>query len=143
MSLPVCSFSFFAWIPASFALAYGSISFMLLDHNVVAWSLSARFSLLLAWAGLFYAPACMTTREVASFLGLLVLSGFLLFDAIPSEWVRLAQCLYLCIASGLAFFLTFFRVDATELLNPSAKRLLMCFYGHMIFLFYLILPIGE
>lgn len=34
MKLPIRYFVFFAWIPTSLALAYGSISFMLLDPNI-------------------------------------------------------------------------------------------------------------
>lgn len=41
----------FLWIPISFALAYGSISFVLLESNIVSWTLSARLYLLIecAW----------------------------------------------------------------------------------------------
>ncbi|MBS5376810.1 hypothetical protein [Bilophila wadsworthia] len=55
MKLPIRYFVFFAWIPTSLALAYGSISFMLLDPNIPAWSFCARFSLLLGWAWLHLA----------------------------------------------------------------------------------------
>lgn len=140
MKLPVCSFSFFAWIPASFALAYGSISFMLLNPNVAAWSFSARLSLLLAWAWLLYVPAWVT-REVGTFVGLLVLSGiisyalcsFLLFHAIPSEWSRPTRCLSICLASWLAFSLAPFKDDPTET-HDRLGRSIMSFAGHMVFI---------
>ena len=67
MKLPTRYFVFFAWIPTSLALAYGSISFMLLDPNIPAWSFCARFSMLLGWAWLLYIPV-RVTEELACFL---------------------------------------------------------------------------
>ena len=92
MKLPIRYFVFFAWIPTSLALAYGSISFMLLDPNIPAWSFCARFSLLLGWAWLLYIPI-RVTGELTIFFVLLVLSGvisyavfsFLLFNAAPQS----------------------------------------------------------
>lgn len=51
MKLPQISLGLLAWIPISFALAYGSISFVLLESNIASWTLSARLYLLVdcAW----------------------------------------------------------------------------------------------
>ena len=76
MKLPTRYFVFFAWIPTSLSLAYGSISFMLLDPNIPAWSFCARFSMLLGWAWLLYIPV-RVTEELACFFGLLLLSGII------------------------------------------------------------------
>ena len=76
MKLPTRYFVFFAWIPTSLALAYGSISFMLLDPNIPEWSFCARFSMLLGWAWLLYIPV-RVTEELACFFGLLLLSGII------------------------------------------------------------------
>ena len=65
MKLP-SYFVFFAWIVTSLALAWGSISFMLLDPNIPAWSFCARFSMLLGWAWLLYIPV-RVTEELACF----------------------------------------------------------------------------
>ena len=75
MKLP-SYFVFFAWIVTSLALAWGSISFMLLDPNIPAWSFCARFSMLLGWAWLLYIPV-RVTEELACFFGLLLLSGII------------------------------------------------------------------
>ncbi|MCI6538625.1 MAG: hypothetical protein MR460_00565 [Bilophila wadsworthia] len=66
MKLPTRYFVFFAWIPTSLALAYGSISFMLLDPNIPEWSFCARFSMLLGWAWLLYISV-RVTEELACF----------------------------------------------------------------------------
>ena len=149
MKLPTRYFVFFAWIPTSLALAYGSISFMLLDPNIPAWLFSPRFSLLLGWAWLLYIPV-RVTGELACFFALLVLSGvisyavfsFLLFNAAPAEWSRLARYLSVCLTSWLAFSLTPFRDDSTEPLNRLGRSM-MCFAGHMAFLFFVASSLGN
>lgn len=149
MKLPIRYFVFFAWIPTSLALAYGSISFMLLDPNIPAWSFCARFSLLLGWAWLLYIPI-RVTGELTIFFVLLVLSGvisyavfsFLLFNAAPAEWSRPARYLSVCLTSWLAFSLTPFRDDSTEPLDRFGRSM-MCFVGHMTFLFLVAPGLGE
>ena len=92
MKLPQISLGLLAWIPISFALAYGSISFVLLESNIASWTLSARLYLLVDCAWL----VCISkfAKSSITFLGLLILSGitsyvffsFLLFCAVPTEW---------------------------------------------------------
>ena len=90
------------------ALAYGSISFMLLDPNIPAWSFCARFSLLLGWAWLLYIPI-RVTGELTIFFVLLVLSGvisyavfsFLLFNTAPAGMGR-TWPLPLCLSDIMA-----------------------------------------
>lgn len=149
MKLPVLYYGFLAWIPTSLALAYGSVSFMLLNPNIAAWPFSARFSLLLAWAWLLYVPA-RVTGEVARFFVLLVLSGvisyvvlsFLLYNAIPLEWASPVRCLSICLASWLAFSLAPFRDDPTATLDRFGRSM-MCFVGHAAFFFFLIPSMAE
>lgn len=108
MKLPIRYFVFFAWIPTSLALAYGSISFMLLDPNITLWPLGARLFLLVGWAWL----VCISkfAKSSITFLGLLILSGitsyvffsFLLFCAVPTEWSDINRCQSVFMFSWLA-----------------------------------------
>lgn len=148
MKLPTRYFVFFAWIPTSLALAYGSISFMLLDPNIPAWSFCARFSMLLGWAWLLYISV-RVAEELACFLVLLVLSGiisyavfsFLLFNAAPAEWSRPVRYLSVCLTSWLAFSLAPFD-DSTESLDRLGRSV-MSFCCHMAFFFFVALRMGE
>lgn len=145
MKLPTRYFVFFAWIPTSLALAYGSISFMLLDPNIPEWSFCARFSMLLGWAWLLYIPV-RVTEELACFFVLLLLSGvisyavfsFLLFNAAPAEWSRPVRYLSVCLTSWLAFSLTPFRDVSTTSLDRLGRST-MSFGCHMAF-FFLVAP---
>ena len=149
MKLPTRYFVFFAWIPTSLALAYGSISFMLLDPNIPEWSFCARFSMLLGWAWLLYIPV-RVTEELACFFGLLLLSGiisyavfsFLLFNATPAEWSRPVRYLSVCLTSGLAVSLTPFRDDSTASLDRLGRST-MSFGCHMAFFFLVAPGMGE
>ena len=148
MKLPTRYFVFFAWTLTSLALAYGSISFMLLDPNIPAWSFCARFSMLLGWAWLLYISV-RVAEELACFLVLLVLSGiisyavfsFLLFNAAPAEWSRPVRYLSVCLTSWLAFSLAPFE-DSTESLD-RLERSMMSFCCHMAFFFFVALRMGE
>lgn len=149
MKLPTRYFVFFAWIPTSLALAYGSISFMLLDPNIPAWSFCARFSMLLGWAWLLYISV-RVAEELACFLVLLILSGiisyavfsFLLFNAAPAEWSRPVRYLSVCLTSWLAFSLAPFRDDSTESLDRLGRSV-MSFFCHMAFFILAASGMGE
>lgn len=107
MKLP-SYFVFFAWIPTSLALAYGSISFMLLNPDITSWPLGARLFLLFYTALLACIPK-LAKNNIKS-LVLLVLSGtasyaffsFLLFCPVPTEWPDITRCLYVLMSSWLA-----------------------------------------
>ena len=60
----------------------------------------------------------------------------------PAEWSRPARYLSVCLTSWLAFSLTPFRDDSTEPLDRFGRSM-MCFVGHMTFLFLVAPGLGE
>ena len=149
MKLPTRYFVFFAWIPTSLALAYGSISFMLLDPNIPEWSFCARFSMLLGWAWLLYISV-RVTEELACFFwsSRSVRHHFLCriqlpaLHAAPAEWSRPARYLSVCLTSWLAFSLTPFRDDSAASLDRLGRST-MSFGCHMAFFFLVAPGMGE
>lgn len=109
MKLPTRCFVFFAWILTSLALAWGSVSFMLLNPDITSWPLGARLFLLFYTVLLACIPK-LAKSNIKS-LVLLVLSGiasyaffsFLLFCPIPTEWPDITRCLSVLMSSWLAF----------------------------------------
>ncbi|GAB7496824.1 hypothetical protein [Bilophila wadsworthia] len=108
MKLP-SYFVFFAWIPTSLALAWGSVSFMLLNPDITSWPLGARLFLLFYTALLAYIPN-LAKNNIKS-LVLFVLSGtasyaffsFLLLCPLPTEWSDTTRWLSVFMFSCLAF----------------------------------------
>ena len=108
MKFPVCSFSFFAWIPTSLALAWGSVRFMLLEPDITSWPLGARL-FLLAYTVLLACIPKLAKNNIKS-LVLLVMSGtasyaffsFLLLCPVPTEWPDETRYLSVFVFSWLA-----------------------------------------
>lgn len=107
MKLPSC-FVFFAWIPTSLVLAWGSVSFMLLNPDITSWPLGARLFLLVYTGLLAYIPK-LAKNNIKS-LVLFVLSGtasyaffsFLLLCPLPTEWPDTTRWLSVFMFSWLA-----------------------------------------
>lgn len=133
----------FLWIPISFALAYGSISFVLLESNIVSWTLSARLYLLVDCAWLVCISKFAKSR--ITFLGLLILSGitsyvffsFLLFCAVPTEWSAINRCQSIFMLSWLASSFAPSVDDAFGRIFWS----IVCFVGHIVISFSLVFSI--
>ena len=134
MKHPQISLGLLAWIPISFALAYGSISFVLLESNIASWTLYARLYLLVDCAWL----VCISkfAKSSITFLGLLILSGitsyvffsFLLFCAVPTEWSDISRYQSVFMLSWLASSFAPSVDDAFGRLFWST----MCFVGHIM-----------
>ena len=114
MKLPIRYVGFFAWIAATFALAYGSISFMLFEPNIASWTFLARLWLLVAWGWLSYVPTLV--KKPIRFLGILALSSlifyvlfsFLLFNTTLAEWSGSIRSFFVALTLWLAFSLSFY-----------------------------------
>lgn len=140
MKHPQISLGLLAWIPISFALAYGSISFVLLESNIASWTLSARLYLLVDCAWL----VCISkfAKSSITFLGLLILSGitsyvffsFLLFCAVPTEWSDISRYQSVFMLSWLASSFAPSVDDAFGRLFWST----MCLVGHIMISFPLV-----
>jgi hypothetical protein len=98
----------FLWLPLSFTLAYGSVSFILLEPNIASWPISARLFLLVYFGWLVYISKL--AKNNFRFIGLLFLSGitsyvffsFLFFCALPTEWSNINRCQSVFIFSWMA-----------------------------------------
>ena len=117
----------FLWIPIYFALAYGSISFVLLESNIASWTLSARLYLLVDCAWL----VCISKfAKITSY----VFFSFLLFCAVPTEWSDISRYQSVFMFSWLASSFAPSVDDAFGRLFWS----IMCFVGHIMISFPLV-----